>query len=253
MLQLYSIVLWGIYGVSALVLALLLFVTAPYGRYNRGGWGISIKPRWAWFVMESPAAIVILAMAALGRERGLYPLIFLGMWEFHYVYRSFVYPFLMRQAGPKNFPVVIILMAMLYNCANGFVNGYFLFRLPHAYPPGYFVDPRFALGVLLFFAGFFIHASSDSILRSLRSGGEGGGAYAIPYGGMFRFVSSPNYFGEILQWSGFALASWSVAGLSFAVFTLANLLPRGLSHHRWYRERFPDYPAERRAVLPFLL
>ena len=46
---------------------------------------------------------------------------------------------------------------------------------------------------------------------------------------------------------------WSLAGLAFAVFTVANLLPRALATHRWYRAQFPDYPPQRRAVVPFLV
>ncbi len=35
--------------------------------------------------------------------------------------------------------------------------------------------------------------------------------------------------------------------------TAATLVPRALAHHEWYRERFADYPPERRALVPFLL
>ena len=41
--------------------------------------------------------------------------------------------------------------------------------------------------------------------------------------------------------------------VSFAIYTLANLLPRALSHHQWYLEKFDDYPKERKAFLPYLL
>ena len=64
----------------------------------------------------------------------------------------------------------------------------------------------------------------------------------MPRGGFFRWVSCPNYLGEMLQWSGFALATWSLPGLSFALWTVANLLPRAVAHHRWYRREFADYP-----------
>ena len=37
-----------------------------------------------------------------------------------------------------------------------------------------------------------------------------------------------------------------------AVFTFANLAPRAWSHHKWYRKKFPDYPKQRRAVIPFI-
>jgi 3-oxo-5-alpha-steroid 4-dehydrogenase 1 len=46
---------------------------------------------------------------------------------------------------------------------------------------------------------------------------------------------------------------WNLPALSFAVWTAANLIPRSLSHDRWYRERFPNYPRERKAVIPFVL
>jgi hypothetical protein len=57
----------------------------------------------------------------------------------------------------------------------------------------------------------------------------------------------------MLEWTGFAVASWSLPGLAFALYTAANLAPRALSHHRWYQEKFPDYPRERRALIPFVV
>jgi protein-S-isoprenylcysteine O-methyltransferase Ste14 len=72
-------------------------------------------------------------------------------------------------------------------------------------------------------------------------------------GFLFEHVSCPNYLGEIVEWTGWALAAWSLAGLSFAFWTIANLAPRALAHHRWYRERFPEYPPFRRAIVPWVL
>jgi hypothetical protein len=66
-------------------------------------------------------------------------------------------------------------------------------------------------------------------------------------------VSCPNYLGEIIEWSGWALATWSLAGAAFALYTIANLAPRAVAYHRWYRESFNDYPPARRALLPFIL
>jgi len=62
---------------------------------------------------------------------------------------------------------------------------------------------------------------------------NGNSVYKIPEGGMFNLVSSPNYLGEILEWTGWAIATWSLAGLSFALWTFANLAPRALANHRW--------------------
>ena len=87
--------------------------------------------------------------------------------------------------------------------------------------------------------------------RRLRAPGETG--YNIPRGGAFEWISCPNYLGELVEWTGWALASWSPAGLAFAVYTAANLVPRALSHHDRYRDRFPEYPPRRSALIPFLL
>ena len=95
-----------------------------------------------------------------------------------------------------------------------------------------------------------INWHSDDILRNLRKPGDEG--YRIPRGGAFELVSGANFFGEIVQWSGFALASWSLPGLAFALFTFSNIAPRGASHHQWYLQAFKDYPPSRRAVIPFL-
>ena len=62
-----------------------------------------------------------------------------------------------------------------------------------------------------------------------------------------------DYLGEILEWAGWALATWSLAGSDFAVFTLANLLPRALANHGWYQKEFADYTSSRRALIPYLL
>ena len=85
---------------------------------------------------------------------------------------------------------------------------------------------------------------------NLRKPGETG--YKIPQGGFYRWVSAPNYFGELLEWLGWAIATWSLAGFSFLVYTAANLGPRAITNHKWYLEKFDDYPEERKALVPFL-
>ena len=92
------------------------------------------------------------------------------------------------------------------------------------------------------------------LLVRLRGGRRGpllaSGGYGIPHGGLYRWVSCPNYLGEMVIWVGWAIVTWSLAGLAFALWTVANLAPRAWSHHRWYQERFEDYPTERKALLP---
>ena len=250
----YTSGLLAIYAASIAVLVILFFVSAPYGRYQRKGWGPAISARAAWIVMELPAVLVIALCAASAASSGMQitfvPLVFLALWQIHYLYRTFVFPLLMRGGG-KRFPVVLVLFAMIFNSANGFVNGYNLFLSGRIYTLNWLLDLRFIGGLVIFVAGLCIHAFTDRSLRRLRRSNEVG--YSLPRGGLFELVSAPNYFGEIVQWIGWALMTWSLAGLSFALFTVANLLPRGIRHHRWYRETFDDYPDQRRAVVPFVL
>ena len=70
---------------------------------------------------------------------------------------------------------------------------------------------------------------------------------------MYKYVSYPNYLGEIMEWTAFALMTWSLAGLSFAIWTIANLVPRAIAGHEWYNKTFEDYPKNRKAILPYLL
>ncbi len=224
-------------------------VTAPYGRHVRAGWGPALPARVAWVLMESPAVLLFAAVYAAGPRR-LEPasLALLGLWQLHYLQRTFVYPLRLRPGG--RMPLAIVVMAIGFNVLNGWINARWISALG-AYPPGWLAGPRFLAGAAVFLGGFALNVASDRALRRLRAPGETG--YRVPRGGAFDLVSCPNYLGEIVEWIGWAVASWSLAGAAFALYTAANLAPRALAHHAWYRERFPDYPPERRALVPFLL
>jgi 3-oxo-5-alpha-steroid 4-dehydrogenase 1 len=229
----------------------LVFINAPYGRYVRKGWGPAIPARFGWMIMEFPAFLVIAYLVLTNfHKAGPFGLFFLIIWEAHYFYRVWVYPFIMTSPD-KPFPALLVLFAICFNSLNGMANGMSLVDMGGFYAgSGWLADPRFLTGMALFIAGFGIHTHSDKILRILRR--QGKGEYLIPERGLFRFVSSPNYLGEIIEWTGFAVATWSLAGLAFALFTVANLLPRAISNHRWYKSTFPEYPSTRRILIPFV-
>jgi hypothetical protein len=246
---------WTVFGVVVMGIAAfitLLFISAPYGRHFREGWGPTMNATALWIVMEAPSPIsfaVVYFMSTHAFET--VPLILLAMFMTHYVYRSFIYPFRMR-GGHKQKPILMAVLAIVFNIANGSTNAFAITELsPHLLDSAWLVDPRFVVGFVLFVTGYAINHQSDAILRNLRKPGESG--YKIPHGGLFRWVSSPNYLGELIEWTGFALAAWTVPSFVFLFFTASNLVPRALSNHRWYLENFDDYPERRRAVIPFLL
>ena len=121
-----------------------------------------------------------------------------------------------------------------------------------AYPAEWLESPKFIAGTLLFLAGMVVNLRSDSIIRNLRKPGDT--RHYIPRGGMYRYVTSANYLGELMEWTGFAILTWSLGGLAFAIWTFANLAPRARSIHRRYLSEFGDEYASlnRKYILPFI-
>jgi protein-S-isoprenylcysteine O-methyltransferase Ste14 len=227
----------------------LLVIPAPYGRYDRRGFGLTVPARLGWVLMESPAPLFFAAVYLAGAHAAsLVPLVLLALWELHYLHRTFLYPLQLRE-GARGMPVLVMLLAVAFNLLNGWINARWVSELGD-YPAGWLLDPRFIVGAALFLGGFALNVASDRALRRLRRPGETG--YRIPVGGAFKWVSCPNYLGEILEWTGWAVATWSLAGAAFALYTAANLAPRAFAHHAWYRRQFPGYPPRRRALIPFV-
>lgn len=248
----FDALLLGVFAAAAVALLTLLFVDAPYGRHQRKGWGPAVNTRLAWVLMESPASLMFLYFFVTGPNAAAIPaLILLALWQLHYFHRAFIYPFQIQVKPGSTTPLVVMLPGMLYCGINGYLNGAYIGHYAPHINDAWLQDPRFWIGIVVFMGGYYLNKQSDAILRNLRKDGETG--YKIPYGGGFRWVTMPNYLGELVTWTGFAIAAWSLAGVSFVVFTLANLLPRALANHKWYQQTFADYPKERKAIFPKIL
>ena len=179
------------------------------------------------------------------------PLALFILFQSHYLQRSFVFPLLIR--GRSQMPLGIVLMGMVFNTLNALMQGGWIFYVsPAGYYDGWFARPYIWVGGALFIAGMVINLRSDRIIRHLRRPGDT--RHYIPYGGMFRYVSSANYFGELLEWIGFAVASWSWAGAVFVVWTFANLAPRSASLYKRYEQEFGEEftSLHRKRILPFI-
>ena len=248
MLQIYEAILmpWIILG--CITFLVLLKIPAPYGKFTKTNWGPMIPSQLGWFVMEIISPIMFAYFFLVGNTNKNWVMwVFFICWVGHYTNRSIIYP--LRQKNPAKMPLSIALFAFLFNVVNGFLNGYFLGSI-QSYTMDYLSNWNFILGIILFLIGMRINMQSDTILLSLRSKNKG---YQIPKGGFFKYISYPNYFGEILEWTAFALMTWSWAGLSFMIWTMANLVPRAIKGHQWYHQQFDDYPEDRKAIFPFVL
>ena len=240
-------IFFSIVGVGVFVL--LFFVSAPYGQHIRKGWGPNINNKLGWFIMEIPTVIIYLVLYFLGdRKTSIMSIIFLFIWMLHYGQRTFIFPLMIR--GKQPMPLTIVSFGMVFNGINTYLQARWVNTISAPYLDEWLFSPFFIIGVTIFFMGIIINLHSDKIIRDLRKPGET--EYKIPYGGMFRWVSCPSYFGEITEWTGWAIMTWSLPGLVFVAWTFANLAPRALSHHKWYLETFPDYPKNRKALIPFV-
>ncbi len=244
--------------IGVVVFISLYFVDAGYGKMISDKWGPAINNKIGWILMECPVFIVMLFMWASSDVKFTLPyLIFFLLFELHYFQRSFVFPLLMK--GNGKMPIVIMALSIVFNLTNGYMQGYWLFiKAPNEalyqelYTAQWFADPRFIIGVIIFFIGMAINLHSDSIIRHLRKPGDS--KHYLPKKGMYNYVTSANYFGEIIEWAGWALLTWSWAGFVFFWFTFANLVPRANSIYHKYETEFAEEFKNRKLkrIFPFV-
>ena len=239
--------------VAVAVFVALFFVDAGYGKFYKPTWGPSIDNHLGWFLMEVPVFIVMLVLWWFSDRRGdPVRLVFLILFEIHYFHRSFIFPLKLR--GHSRMPLAIILMGAVFNTLNALIQGGWLFYVSplDRYPISWLSSLPFVAGTVVFFGGMFINIQADQIIRNLRKPGDT--AHYLPKGGMFRYVTSANYFGEFMEWTGFALLTWSWAGAVFALWTFANLAPRAARIYDLYSKEFPEEldTGKVKRMLPFI-
>ena len=219
------------------------------GRLGGNLIGPKIPSRLGWFMMEVPALCVFPFLYLTQAPRTAVGDVLALVWVAHYAHRTLIWPWIVQRRGAP-FPVITCASGFAFNVVNGLLLGWFLTEFAD-YSSDWFADPRFVIGAVAFILGAVVNISSDYRLAWLRNRSKV--RYVIPHGGAYRHVSSPNLTGEMIEWIGFALMTWSLPGLAFAIWTAANLIPRALWRHRWYRATFEDYPPERRAAIPGIL
>lgn len=247
--------------VGLVVFIALYFVDAGYGKMRTEKWGPAINNKIGWCLMEAPVFIVVLFLYLRslnlygGVTRNVPYWVFLLLFEAHYFQRSFIFPFMMK--GKSKMPLVIMGLSVLWNLINGYIQGYWLFHIaplykPELYTASWVTDPRFIIGICIFIIGMIINLHSDYVIRHLRKPGDTN--HYLPKKGLYKYVTSANYFGEITEWFGFAILTWSPAGLLFFWFSCCNLVPRANSIWHRYQEEFPDeFDAKRlKRIIPFI-
>ena len=247
LLNLYNLILFP-WLILAIISFLFLFkVDAPYGKFSNKKWGFLVNYKLGWFIQEIISPLFLLCFFILGTgEKNFMHWFLISIWVIHYINRSIIFP--LRINKSSKIPISVILSAIFFNIINGFTNGFYLGNLA-SFTNDYIYNLNFILGLILFVLGVLINITADNILINIRNENKG---YQIPQGKLYNFISCPNYLGEMIEWVGFAIMCWSIPSLLFAIWTIANLLPRAISQHKWYKDKF-DYPSNRKAIIPFIL
>eukprot|EP00929_Paragymnodinium_shiwhaense_P004031 TRINITY_DN104748_c0_g1_i1.p1 TRINITY_DN104748_c0_g1~~TRINITY_DN104748_c0_g1_i1.p1 ORF type:complete len:309 (+),score=40.50 TRINITY_DN104748_c0_g1_i1:81-929(+) len=247
------------FGLAAVTL--LSGVNAPYGRYNQADEkakkslperllaSCDVPSKVAWVIQESPT-LISAALSWMNADPELKQntgnVACLMCFVAHYINRTLIFPF--RSKGSKPIPLPVMLMATSFCAVNGWIQCRSLTKYMKV-DTNCWLTP---VGVGIWALGLYINMDADDRLRNLRKPGETG--YKIPRGGAFDYVSGANFFGEIVEWFGYAMATgFGLPALTFAICTACNIGPRAVAHHKWYLDKFKDeYPKERKAVIPFI-
>lgn len=255
--DIFQNMVYFVFAFTAFMLCVLMFLDAPYGKQDGANrsklWGPNLPLKTSWLLLETPVFFSFAIFFFLGDNwHHIAPIILFILWEGHYFHRTFIYPFTLKPGKNPGFRAVILAMGIPLNALNGLINGLYLSQYgEHLWTVEWLYDPRFIIGLMLFAGGRYLTKQSDDILSNLRKPGETG--YKIPQGGGFKWVSNPHYLGELLQWTGFAIACWSLPALAFVCITASNLIPKAMSNQRWYHDKFENYPKERKALLPYII
>lgn len=243
----------GMTVTAVVVFVCLFFVDAGYGKFYTKKWGPTVNNKLGWLLMEAPVFVLMLACYfAWADKTAIVPMVFLILFEMHYFQRSFIFP--LRLKGSSRMPLAIVLLGTVFNSLNALMQGGWLFRLAPAdmYTVEWLTTPQFIVGTVIFLAGMAINQHSDHVIRQLRQPGDTN--HYLPTKGLYRYVTSANYFGEFVEWCGFALLTFSWSGVVFALWTFANLAPRAWRIYKRYEEEFPVEMAAtpHKCMIPFI-
>lgn len=250
--HIYNYLLYAMPVMAVMVFIALFHIRAGYGIFRNKSWGISIPNKTGWILMECPAFITMLYMWFSADMQYTIPLLlFFIFFELHYFQRTFIFPLLMK--GNSRMPLSIIAMGILFNVINAFLIGFSLFHSEDTakYTDEWIVSPQFITGTIIFLLGIAINLHSDNVIRNLRP--EGDTRHYLPQKGMYRYVTSANYFGELTEWTGFAILTQSYASWIFVIWTFANLAPRAYAIRQQYRKEFgTEAVADKKCLIPFI-
>ena len=227
-----------------------IFKVIPYGKHDNEQGSCRVNQRIAFAVSQILTGIIFFSIAYfLQRNFDRLPnIIMYLLFLIHYINRGIVDPIANRHSQ-RNVRLWVPVLATITTVFYHYINAQFIGEA--LYCSEYVCDPRFLLGGMLFVTGLIVNRVSDGQLICLRKGYRDN-EYQIPNGFCFRCVSAPNYLGEMIEWLGWAIMTWSLSGLVWFMFVSATHIPRARHNHKWYQKEFKEYPQRRTALIPVI-
>ena len=219
------------------------------GRLGGEGIGRRIDARTGWFVIELLALATFPAIYLMSGNLHLVGNIALALWLAHYAHRTLLWPWLVQKAD-ATVSLAMVAAGAGFNLLAGALLGWFM-GYAADYVDAWLLDPRFIAGLGLMIGGAALNVWADYYVLHLRK--TSSERRVMPEGGAFKVMACPNLAGEIIEWIGFALLTWSLPGVAFALWTIANLVPRAIWRRNWYRETFSGFAGTKAALVPGIL
>lgn len=231
--------------------------STAYGKFGLPAGGFAVSARLGWWLMEFPVSATFVYFFFIKggpQSHQLVPRICAGIMCFHYTYRGWLYPYLIREHSGSNngFSVVPAIGGCMVTITHGYLNARWFAEHGTHLKLSWLRDKRFLVGITMYVSGFVSLVYHDHIMRELRA--SPGPQYRIPRGGLFEYATQAVYFCELWTWLGFFLLSWGPNGAFILLVSLANLVPRSIASHEWYLRQFGDEYAGlgRKYLIPFV-
>lgn len=233
-----------------LIFTVLFFIKAYYGKfYSSKSLLPPIPSHISWIIQEIPCVIITIYYI-YNNSILSFKLLFIIPFLLHYIHRSLIFPFMISSS--KNNPLEITLMALTFCVFNATIQNRSIYLYIN-YTIKDVLSLQFFFGSVVMLIGMIINIFHDYYMIKLRNQKKGQG-YILPYGFLYNFISCPNYFGEIIEWGGYWMLTGNFSAFVFFISTVANLFPRAIKYHHWYKEKFrEEYPLSRKAIIPFVI
>lgn len=238
----FRIVFYLVFGLFAVFLGLIDYYELLPMKYSKFGTKKGVPSRLGMVTLYFfPLIVATLAARPYFSSANTIQWVVYGAVMLHFTKRTLESLLLHKYSGriaPLTFGIIVIAYALM----GGMISWLNVEPLQN-------MDILFYLGFLFVLVGEIGNFYHHRLLANLRTGKE---KYYIPKGGWFEYATCPHYFFELVVWLGIFFLSRHFFTLLVFIAMLSYLTARSIKTRQWYRNRFPNYPKDRKYMIPFL-